>query len=267
MAGKRGGQFHQSSCICASASIATLIRVKFLADLGELDDILCMCRIPPLLHARSCRIWFNILPVDGTDAMVWTLVEPGIAIVAASLVTIRPLLRLLKLRGFGSTGGTFGYKSGTARSGTHNSRGLMPAGGPGDIKMNDIETGSQKPLPSVPESREPSASGKIISPPFMSPLAMSPFNPSAPGLPPTFDDGTRRRMEPELNENGFLPPPTSRWRQDVHSEMYVIEGATDNGPRTPGRSRSPSLSSIDMIGMEAHSQHIGHHHGGRGNMI
>ena len=35
--------------------------------------------------------------------MVWTLVEPGVAITAASLVTIRPLLRVLKLRGFEST--------------------------------------------------------------------------------------------------------------------------------------------------------------------
>lgn len=36
--------------------------------------------------------------------MVWTLVEPGVAIVASSLVTIRPLLRQLRLKGFESTG-------------------------------------------------------------------------------------------------------------------------------------------------------------------
>jgi hypothetical protein len=36
--------------------------------------------------------------------MVWTLVEPGVAITAASLITIRPLLRALNLTGFGSTG-------------------------------------------------------------------------------------------------------------------------------------------------------------------
>ncbi|OTA67192.1 hypothetical protein K449DRAFT_211343 [Hypoxylon sp. EC38] len=64
------------------ASIATLVRLKFLADLTDMADI---------LHA-------------GTDAMVWTLVEPGVAIVASSLVTIRPLLRLWKIRGFGTTG-------------------------------------------------------------------------------------------------------------------------------------------------------------------
>lgn len=34
--------------------------------------------------------------------MVWTLIEPGVAIVASSLATIRPLLRALKVRGFES---------------------------------------------------------------------------------------------------------------------------------------------------------------------
>ena len=34
--------------------------------------------------------------------MVWTLVEPGVAITAACLVTMRPLLRTLNFRGFES---------------------------------------------------------------------------------------------------------------------------------------------------------------------
>ena len=34
--------------------------------------------------------------------MVWTLVEPGIATIAASLVAIRPLLRAFKIHGFES---------------------------------------------------------------------------------------------------------------------------------------------------------------------
>jgi hypothetical protein len=40
---------------------------------------------------------------NGTEAMVWTLVEPGVAIAAASLITIRPLLRALNLSGFDSS--------------------------------------------------------------------------------------------------------------------------------------------------------------------
>ena len=39
--------------------------------------------------------------------MVWTVVEVGVAITAASLVTIRPLLRVLKFNGFGSAGENF----------------------------------------------------------------------------------------------------------------------------------------------------------------
>ncbi|KAJ4388578.1 hypothetical protein N0V93_006036 [Gnomoniopsis smithogilvyi] len=62
------------------ASVATLIRVRFLADLTDVDDIL----------------------YAGTNPMVWTLVEPGVAIVAASLVTIRPLLRQMRFSGFDS---------------------------------------------------------------------------------------------------------------------------------------------------------------------
>ncbi|CAI4210221.1 unnamed protein product [Parascedosporium putredinis] len=63
------------------ASVATLIRLKFLADLTDTADIL----------------------FAGTDAMVWTLIEPGVAIVAASLATIRPLLRVMRLKGFETT--------------------------------------------------------------------------------------------------------------------------------------------------------------------
>lgn len=36
--------------------------------------------------------------------MVWTLVEPGVAIAAASLATIRPFLRKLRIKGFESSG-------------------------------------------------------------------------------------------------------------------------------------------------------------------
>ncbi|KAH8880950.1 hypothetical protein GQ53DRAFT_617441, partial [Thozetella sp. PMI_491] len=60
------------------ASVATIIRLTFLANLVEVDDIL----------------------FAGTDPMIWTLVEPGVAIIAGSLVTIRPLLRAFGCPGF-----------------------------------------------------------------------------------------------------------------------------------------------------------------------
>jgi hypothetical protein len=89
--------------------------------------------------------------------MVWTLVEPGVAIVASSLVTIRPLLRKMRLKGFestersrglrftpqsGSLGATGGSRGGaTTRSGTRRIGGL-PGYGPGSsMKLGDMETG------------------------------------------------------------------------------------------------------------------------------
>jgi hypothetical protein len=47
--------------------------------------------------------------VAGTNALVWTVIEPGVAIVASSLVTLRPLLRSLRIKGFSSYGGKGGY--------------------------------------------------------------------------------------------------------------------------------------------------------------
>ena len=78
--------------------------------------------------------------------MVWTLVEPGVAIVAASLVTIRPLLRKMRLKGFESTAPT---EVAGARSGTNRSRskrpvdqpGLMPGFGPEEVTLVDLEAG------------------------------------------------------------------------------------------------------------------------------
>jgi hypothetical protein len=58
--------------------------VKYLVELSDYSDIL----------------------FTGTTAMVWTLIEPGLAITAASLITIRPLLRALNFTGFNSTGYT-----------------------------------------------------------------------------------------------------------------------------------------------------------------
>lgn len=69
------------------ASVATLIRLKYLIELGDYSDNL----------------------YTANDAMVWTLIEPGIAIVAASLVTIRPLLHAWHISGFGSTKSSSAY--------------------------------------------------------------------------------------------------------------------------------------------------------------
>ncbi|PVH77743.1 hypothetical protein DL98DRAFT_389543, partial [Cadophora sp. DSE1049] len=60
------------------ASIATLIRLRYLIELTDRSDVL----------------------YAATPATIWTIVEPGLAIIAASLITIRPLLKSFNLHGF-----------------------------------------------------------------------------------------------------------------------------------------------------------------------
>ncbi|OAA45464.1 integral membrane family protein [Metarhizium rileyi] len=101
------------------ASIATLIRLKFLAGLEMSDDLM-----------------FSV-----TDATIWSLVEPGVAIIASSLATIRPLLRALKIRGFQSTGKyTSSGVSGATRyaHGSRNTHGSMPGYGPHDVTLHNM---------------------------------------------------------------------------------------------------------------------------------
>jgi hypothetical protein len=226
----------------------------------------------PLMRRESLANWPKL--VDGTDAMVWTLVEPGIAIIAASLVTIRPLLRLLRLRGFGTTDRTFGY-SGTAFSG-QKSAGRMPGYGPGNIKMVSIDTDDQKQQPR-PSNSEQQSTGEGIMPPHISPLSMSPFYPQAPAqsrAPPPTDrlgHGTRRPHAAGMfvggegesdDDRGRLRPAGAlgQRRSGAGSEMYVIEGARVGEQSAHSRSRSPSsMSSFDMVGMEASGDDAQHH--------
>ncbi|KAK2589731.1 hypothetical protein QQS21_012588 [Conoideocrella luteorostrata] len=101
------------------ASIATLIRLKFLSGLEELDDLM----------------------FSATDALIWSLVEPGVAIIASSLATIRPLLRSLKIRGFLSTDKTPSTGvSGPGRyaPGSRNVQGSMPGYGPNDVSLHSV---------------------------------------------------------------------------------------------------------------------------------
>jgi hypothetical protein len=80
--------------------------------------------------------------------MVWTLIEPGVAIVASSLVTIRPLLHAMRIKGFASTenSNTLHYYRNESRAGAGSgarrayARGSMPGFGRGDIRLADLET-------------------------------------------------------------------------------------------------------------------------------
>lgn len=102
------------------ASVATLIRIRYLTVMQDLDDLLFVA----------------------TQVMTWTVIEPGVAIIAASLATIRPLLRAMRVRGFGSTGRrTHSAPSAYARQTTENRS--MPVVdqifGPDDVSLKNVE--------------------------------------------------------------------------------------------------------------------------------
>lgn len=78
--------------------------------------------------------------------MVWTLIEPGVAIVASSLATIRPLLRAMRIRGFESTDHT--HSTGVSARARYPGGGrapprAMPAFGPCGVSLQDIEPGHE----------------------------------------------------------------------------------------------------------------------------
>ncbi|RYP56040.1 hypothetical protein DL771_012181 [Monosporascus sp. 5C6A] len=104
------------------ASVATIIRINSLSHLTDTLDIL----------------------YSGTEPMVWTLVEPGVAIIATSLATMGPLLRALGMRDFRSTGSQsheshrFSYLR--RKSKTNRSSEMPDSGSEGNI-MQDIEQG------------------------------------------------------------------------------------------------------------------------------
>ncbi|KAH6648858.1 hypothetical protein BKA67DRAFT_576053 [Truncatella angustata] len=211
------------------ASIATLIRLKFLADLTDLDD---------LLFAT-------------TDAMVWTLIEPGVAIVASSLVTIRPLLRAWKIRGFSSTGNTSSKKTGTGPLSYGQRSNIMPGFGSKNLASTDVESGHGTNRFSSVASIDQNKRARL-----------SQISPIVERITETPEDA------PEGRETGddFLKPAGLRRQSEVPSEVYVIEGAPS--PRLPGRafysqrdwpsSYSATSSEVELAAMQpVHTQSDG----------
>ncbi|PHH67987.1 hypothetical protein CDD82_932 [Ophiocordyceps australis] len=109
------------------ASVATLIRLTFLSGLEHETDLM----------------------YSATDAMIWTLVEPGVAIVASSLATIRPLLRAMRVKGFTSTDrtpvtdGTYSGKRNAHNSNTHGTQNSTVAYGLQDVELHNVGEGGE----------------------------------------------------------------------------------------------------------------------------
>ncbi|KAK3190600.1 hypothetical protein K4F52_003291 [Lecanicillium sp. MT-2017a] len=189
------------------ASIATLIRLRFLAGLEDSQDLL----------------------YSATDAMVWTLVEPGVAIIASSLATIRPLLRAMRIRGFESTDRT--PSTGISSKRNPNS---MPGYGPNDVSLNRVTVDGE----SKRDSTRPMG------------LAFDDYHRHAAGMPPS--------PPLQYQQDMSASAATTRRPSEAKSEVYVIEGSK-HSPSWSGREYQPSDRSFDDIhGLEEQSQEFGH---------
>lgn len=170
--------------------------------------------------------------------MVWTLIEPGVAIVASSLVTIRPLLRAWKIRGFQSTENS--KRTNPLSYGAHASRSTgMPGFRSKDAAYVDVEAS---------QSRK------------------DPFSPTGTSHPSQISPITERVTEsPEDADHGLKPPHALHRRSEAPSETYIIEGAPS--PRLPGRtmyddtwksSHSATSSEVELATMQpVHTQSDG----------
>ncbi|TDZ22354.1 hypothetical protein Cob_v004649 [Colletotrichum orbiculare MAFF 240422] len=172
----------------------------------------------------------------GTEAMVWTLVEPGVAIVASSLVTIRPLLRAWKLNGFTSADQTPGVSgmSGGMRTGTVPAR--RPAGYMDDDVDMDVEMGEY-------EKRGPETATTSYQ-----------AAPPSQQAPPVMIQDEAIRGDGQLSA---LAPPKAARGSFVNGEMHTIENTKSGEVWESDRLGSPTASSVDLDGLDAQSQHSG----------
>lgn len=178
----------------------------------------------------------NRVVVSATDALLWSMVEPGVAIIASSLATIRPLLRVLKIRGFESTArtrstGMSGKKQGSS----------MPGYGPNDVSLHRV---------TVVDSESRSEA-----------LAYDEYHRHAAGLsshPPPLnyngDPMLGNKVSISAGEGGG-----NRVRGDSKSEIYIIEGKQITSPSwTPSDYPASDRSLEDISALEEQSQDLGH---------
>lgn len=155
------------------------------------------------------------------------MVEPGVAIIASSLATIRPLLRALKIRGFESTQRT----PSTGMSSKRNP-GSMPGYGPNDVSLHRVTViDSESRAPGIPfDEYHRHAAG------------LSSHNP-LPSL-------TEQPLGNNVDIRGGTSTPV---RSDSKSEIFIIEGKRESR-EYPASDRS--LENIHAL--EEQSQEYGH---------
>lgn len=171
--------------------------------------------------------------------MIWTLVEPGVAIIASSLVTIRPLLRAWKIRGFQSTENskhTGPFSHGNPGSRTGRSQGKSGYGSRDTSRHDsDLERGHSQ------RRTKGSDFSSIAIKSHRSKISnMSRISEGELGL---HEDGSKIS-----DVNGIQ---VTR-RIEIHSEMYIIDGRPSpepHGEEWLSAAPSSSNSSIELTGM------------------
>ncbi|PMB68089.1 hypothetical protein BM221_006266 [Beauveria bassiana] len=171
--------------------------------------------------------------VSATDALLWSMVEPGVAIIASSLATIRPLLRVLKIRGFESTHrtrstGLSGKKQGSS----------MPGYGPNDVSLHRV---------TVVDSESRSEA-----------MAYDEYHRHAAGLtshppPLAYNNDPMLGNKVSISAGGSGTPV----RKDSNSEVYIIEGKTTSPTWSPREYPASDRSVEDMTALEEQSQDLG----------
>lgn len=158
--------------------------------------------------------------------MVWTLIEPGVAIIASSLATIRPLLRRMRIRGFESTDRT---PSNTGAASTHTKRtaSSMPGYGPNDVSLSEVANDTS----ALPKKSTAMSTRQV-----------------------GFDAYHQQALQ--MTKDGTAPQTNPERRpSEAPSEVYVIEGVK----HSPRWSEQDGDRSVDeMHDLEEQSQEYRH---------
>ena len=207
------------------------------------------------------------------------MIEPGVAIVAASLATIRPLLRALRVTGFQSTQSSRGgyipstaWENNLRRANYANGKDGTPGSGPNDITLIDIETGLDDGAPLEGASKDASVFGTKTTTTVPEPVATAPSRGFSQRAYRISHHREAYLASPDSDSDGPQPGPSAT------SSALVIEGAgsqatsetrgasgneSDSGPAYHSQSggsrmdRRHSDDEEELIGLEASSQHSG----------
>lgn len=177
--------------------------------------------------------------------MVWTLVEPGVAIIASSLATIRPLLRRMRVRGFESTGRTHPSTGFSSSHTTKRQTVTMPGHGHQDVSLDDVINDT-----SILPKKMTAVSSKMVG--FDAYHEQAIQTAGQCGNVTTVTAGGGVGSASSRQQQNY---PTGRRPSEAPSETYVIEGAK----HSPGWSSHDADISVDeMYDLEEQCQEYRH---------